>query len=109
MIDAHHHLWDLAVRDQPWLAGDALAPIRRSFGLADLIGELTDHGIDRTVVVQTVSVPEETPELLVIAAEHDTVAGAAPGGAATPRSHSRARTCTSAMCSQLLPASWTRT
>jgi predicted TIM-barrel fold metal-dependent hydrolase len=36
MIDAHHHLWDLSVREQPWLTGDQpwateeeLRPLRR--------------------------------------------------------------------------------
>jgi L-fuconolactonase len=65
-IDAHHHVWDLAVRDQPWIAGEALAPLRRSFGIEELERELEAHGIGRTVVVQTVSVPEETPELLTL-------------------------------------------
>lgn len=36
VIDAHHHVWDLAVRDQEWLAEPELAPIRRDFSLADL-------------------------------------------------------------------------
>jgi L-fuconolactonase len=72
-IDAHHHLWNLNVRDQPWTAG--LPAIRRSFGLDDLAPELTAAGIDRTVLVQTVTVPEETPELLALAAEHETIAG----------------------------------
>ena len=31
IVDAHHHVWDLAVRDQPWIAGPPMAPIRRSF------------------------------------------------------------------------------
>lgn len=26
IVDAHHHLWDLRVRDQDWIAGAALAP-----------------------------------------------------------------------------------
>jgi L-fuconolactonase len=72
-IDAHHHLWDLDVRDQPWTAG--LPALRRSFGLDDLAPELAAAGIDRTVLVQTVTVPEETPELLALAAEHDVIAG----------------------------------
>src|SRR5690606_31425653 len=72
-IDAHHHLWDLAVRDQPWTAD--LPAIRRSFALDDLVPELTAAGIDRTVLVQTVTVAEETPELLGLAAEHDVIAG----------------------------------
>ena len=33
IIDAHHHVWDLAVRDQDWITGEPMAPIRRSFTL----------------------------------------------------------------------------
>jgi L-fuconolactonase len=36
IVDAHHHLWDLGVRDQDWITGPALAPLRRDFLLADL-------------------------------------------------------------------------
>ena len=35
IIDAHHHLWDLRVRDQDWITGPALAPLRRNFLLGD--------------------------------------------------------------------------
>jgi predicted TIM-barrel fold metal-dependent hydrolase len=31
----HHHLWDLGVRDQDWITGPALAPLRRDFLFAD--------------------------------------------------------------------------
>lgn len=72
-VDAHHHLWDLAVRDQPWTAG--LPAIRRSFSLDDLRPELVSAGIDRTVVVQTITVAEETPELLALAAREPVIAG----------------------------------
>src|SRR3954465_5040021 len=74
-IDAHHHLWDLAVRDQEWTAG--LPVLRRSFGLDDLRPELAAAGVDRTVLVQTVPVAEETPEFLALAAGAgaDVVAG----------------------------------
>ena len=72
-VDAHHHLWDLAVRDQPWIAGAALAPLRRSFGVEDLAEAA--RGIDATVLVQTVTVPEETPDLLALAAAHELIAG----------------------------------
>ena len=34
-IDAHHHLWDLARRPQPWLDGAGADPIARTFGLAE--------------------------------------------------------------------------
>jgi len=72
-VDAHHHLWDLAVRDQPWTAG--LPALRRSFALAELEPELRREGIDVTVLVQTVDVAEETPELLALAAKHPVIAG----------------------------------
>jgi L-fuconolactonase len=75
IIDAHHHVWDLAVRPQPWIAGEALAPLNRSFSLDDLGPQARDAGISATVVVQTVCVPEETPELLAMAAGSELVAG----------------------------------
>ena len=74
-VDAHHHLWDLAVRDQPWIAGPALAPLRRSFTIGELADAARPVGIDATVLVQTVTVPEETPELLAMAGEHELIAG----------------------------------
>ena len=74
-VDAHHHVWDLSVRDQDWITGTELRPLRRNFGIADLEPEARAAGVDRTVLVQTVTVPEETPEFLALAAEHDLVAG----------------------------------
>ncbi|MGW2646900.1 amidohydrolase family protein [Streptomyces sp. NPDC001393] len=74
-VDAHHHVWDLSVRDQDWIKGPELQPLRRNFGLADLEPEARAAGVDRTVLVQTVTVAEETPELLALAAEHDLIAG----------------------------------
>lgn len=73
MIDAHHHLWDLDVRDQDWITGPAMAPLRRNFGLADLRPEAEAAQVTATVLVQTVTVPEETPELLALAAADDLV------------------------------------
>ena len=32
-VDAHHHVWDLAVRDQDWITGPELRPLRRNFGM----------------------------------------------------------------------------
>ncbi|MFG2650315.1 amidohydrolase family protein [Streptomyces sp. NPDC048436] len=75
LVDAHHHVWDLSVRDQEWITGDALAPIRRNFSLADLEPEARAAGVAATVLVQTVTVAEETPEFLALAAESDLVAG----------------------------------
>jgi L-fuconolactonase len=75
LVDAHHHVWDLSVREQGWLSGDAMAPIRRSFSAEDLRDATADAGVGATVVVQTVPVPEETPELLDLADRDDLVAG----------------------------------
>ncbi|MEV5356376.1 amidohydrolase family protein [Streptomyces sp. NPDC052693] len=75
VTDAHHHVWDLSVRDQDWITGPVLRPLRRDFTLKDLEPEARAAGVGRTVLVQTVTVPEETPELLALAEEHDLVAG----------------------------------
>ena len=72
-IDAHHHIWDLAVRDQPWTA--ELPGLHRSFDIAELRPSLLAHGIDATVVVQTITVADETPELLALAAREPLVGG----------------------------------
>lgn len=82
IVDAHHHLWDLGVRDhawlhedQPWADAGSLARLRRSFTLAELAPEATAAGVTRTVVVQTDAGPGETADLLALAADSDLVAG----------------------------------
>ncbi|MFC9947571.1 amidohydrolase family protein [Streptomyces pratensis] len=75
VIDAHHHVWDLAVRDQDWITGEELAPIRRNFTLADLEPEARAAGVAATVLVQTVTVADETPEFLALAEDSALVAG----------------------------------
>jgi L-fuconolactonase len=72
-VDAHHHVWDLAVRDQPWTA--EIEPLRRTFTFDELRPQLSRAGIDATVVVQTISVAEETPELLALAASYSEIHG----------------------------------
>lgn len=74
MIDTHHHLWDLSVRPQPWLEGDQqwataeeLAPLRRSFTVADLEAAAVPAGVTGTVVVQVLFDPAETADMLAIA------------------------------------------
>ena len=78
VIDAHHHLWDLAARQhrwlmgrQPWAADDELARLRRSFTLADLVPLAAAAGVTGTVVIQTVAEPWETPDLLALADGRD--------------------------------------
>lgn len=75
IVDAHHHVWDLSVRDQDWITGEELAPLRRDFTLADLEPEARANGVSATVLVQTVTLPEETPEFLALAHGSDLVAG----------------------------------
>lgn len=75
IVDAHHHLWDLSVRDQPWLAHPELAPLRRNFTLPDLQPIADAEGVTSTVLIQTVNDAAETPEMLALAAESDLVAG----------------------------------
>jgi L-fuconolactonase len=74
-IDAHHHVWDLSVRSQDWLAASALKPIRRDFAIADLEIDADAAGVTGTVLVQTVAVADETPELLALAFVNSLIAG----------------------------------
>ncbi|MEY9912276.1 L-fuconolactonase [Catenulispora sp. MAP12-49] len=73
IVDAHHHLWDLAVRDQPWTA--ELPALRRSFHLADLEPLAAAAGVSATVLVQTIHAVDETPEMLELAETSDLIAG----------------------------------
>jgi L-fuconolactonase len=75
VIDAHHHVWDLGVRDQPWLDGAELAAIRRTFTVDDLRPAARAAGVEATVLVQTVTVAAETPEMLALAAHDPLIAG----------------------------------
>lgn len=74
-IDSHHHIWDLSVRDQGWITGDAMKPIRRNFSMPDLREAIAGHGIDKTILVQTVTDYAETPELLALAQSDSLIAG----------------------------------
>jgi L-fuconolactonase len=84
LIDAHHHLWDLARRPQPWLDEPAHAPIRRSFAPDDLRAAaartISGRRLTATVVVQCVTSRAETEELLVLA-EADPLIAAVVGWA----------------------------
>jgi len=73
-VDAHHHVWDLAVRPQPWMVGEQYQPISRSFAVAELHPQAAALGVTASVVVQSVGEPGETPELLALAAADPLVA-----------------------------------
>jgi L-fuconolactonase len=72
-LDAHVHVWDLAVRPQPWT--DGLPALQRSFGLDDVARDLRAAGQDGVIVVQTVASAAETRELLALAAAQPLIAG----------------------------------
>ena len=74
-VDAHHHFWDPARRHYPWMVGDALDPIRKPFGPADLVPQLASQGVSATVLVQTISSLEETREFLALAASWEFIWG----------------------------------
>ncbi|WP_078961619.1 amidohydrolase family protein [Streptomyces rimosus] len=74
-IDAHHHLWDLSRRPQPWMDGAWADPIRRTYTLDDLAPHLAAHGIHGTVLVQSSASRAETAELLAVAARSPVVRG----------------------------------
>lgn len=73
-IDAHHHVWDLDVRDQEWLKDD-YSRIRRSFGMDDFIPDLDAADISAAILVQTQTMPEETFEFLDLAEQTSKIAG----------------------------------
>lgn len=72
-VDAHHHLWDLAARPQPWTAGHGR--LERSFRSDDLRPLLQEQGIDATVLVHALADPAETVELLQLAGQSPEIAG----------------------------------
>ncbi|UCM86728.1 amidohydrolase family protein [Streptomyces marincola] len=74
-VDAHHHVWDLGRRPQPWLDTARTAAIHRTLLLEDLAGPAAAAGIDRTVLVQVLPDTGETAEFLALAAGDALVAG----------------------------------
>jgi L-fuconolactonase len=66
IVDSHHHFWDPALADYPWMT-DEVAAIRQPFGPENLEPLLREHGIDGTVVVQARGSIDETRWLLEIA------------------------------------------
>jgi L-fuconolactonase len=57
------------------MVGEAMAPLRRNFGIADLAAATTGRQIAGTVVVQAVADITETEELLDLAEQHPQIAG----------------------------------
>jgi L-fuconolactonase len=68
ILDAHHHLWDPALRDYPWMTGRA-APLAERRSLEELRAVTGPAGVGATVAVQAAMTEEETTWLLGLAAE----------------------------------------
>jgi L-fuconolactonase len=74
IVDAHHHFWDPARAEYPWMR-DELATIRRAFTPAELAPLLATSGVDSTVLIQTRSSLSETRESLMTAASTPFIRG----------------------------------
>ena len=48
IVDAHHHLGDLSVRDQGWISGEELVPLRRDFLLDEYAALAHSAGVSET-------------------------------------------------------------
>ncbi len=68
VIDAHHHLWDLADGVPDWLDTAETRAIARPFGVPDLADVTAATGVEGTVLVQTVADEDETRAFLATAA-----------------------------------------
>lgn len=75
VIDAHQHFWDPSRASYPWMAGEAMAPLRRPYCPDDLAPLLAASGVDATITVQCRHDAAETEEFLRIAAATPFVAG----------------------------------
>lgn len=74
-VDAHQHFWSYRADEHPWMAGDAMTPLRRDFLPADLQPLLQRQGVAATVAVQARASEGETRYLLSLAAQVPWVAG----------------------------------
>jgi L-fuconolactonase len=73
-IDAPQHLWGRDEAGRNWPTQD-LAPIYRDFGPSDLLPVLREHGVDATVLVQSMECEGETLRMLDMAEHAPWIAG----------------------------------
>jgi len=67
IIDAHHHFWNPARGDYSWMVGEAVAPIAKRFGPAEIAPLLGKAGVVKTVLVQSAPTIAETEYMLGLA------------------------------------------
>jgi L-fuconolactonase len=73
-IDAHQHFWRIADRKGSW-PPPSLATIHRDFDPADLAPLLEQHGIARTVLVQSMPNEDDTLYMLGLASQNAFIGG----------------------------------
>ena len=73
-IDAHHHFWQMGKYDYVWMSED-MGVLYDSFLPHDLSLVLEANGVDRTIVVQTISSVDETRWFLELVAANEFIAG----------------------------------
>ena len=74
IIDSHQHFWKLGRGDYDWLSA-SLDTLYRDFQPGDLEGELRQHGVEKTIVVQAAATVAETRYLLELAERTDFITG----------------------------------
>ena len=74
LVDAHQHFWRLADRHGAWPPPD-LAAIYRDFFPPDLAPLLAQHGVARTVLVQSMPNEDDTRFMLGLAHAHPFIGG----------------------------------
>lgn len=74
LVDAHQHFWRLADRNGAWPPPD-LAAIYRDFFPADLAPLLAQHGVAKTVLVQSMPNEDDTRFMLGLAHAHPFIGG----------------------------------
>lgn len=74
IVDAHQHVWDPTRAEYAWLTQD-LRELDRTYGMADVQGDLDRIGVVATVLVQAADNLEDTANMLREAAGSSTVAG----------------------------------
>jgi L-fuconolactonase len=74
IVDAHQHFWQLDEEGRDWPTQE-LAPIYRDFGPSDLRPLLRAHGVDATVLVQSMECESDTLRMLDLAGHTPWIAG----------------------------------
>lgn len=74
-IDAHHHIWDLAIQPQSWIDSHTMKSINQNFSMDDLKNEISATRIEKTILCQTGRYSAETKYFLHTAAADSTISG----------------------------------